>query len=78
MASSVFPKFHPGSRPENAADAVTGVKYPGQEDADGEAELDETFNVEEGFDVLLVLMDSVVATEVTMLVALKLAVPGTH
>jgi len=26
MASSVFPRFHPGLRPAYAADAVTGVK----------------------------------------------------
>ena len=78
MASSVFPKFHPRFKPANTADAVTRVKCPGQEDTGAEAELDEVFDVEEDYDMLLVLVDSVVATEIALLLILELAVPGTH
>ena len=82
IASSVLPKFHPGLRAANAAEAVIGVKVPVQDDVPvAEAELDD--EVEEDFDVedfeeVLVLVDSVVATELDLLVAVVLAVPGTH
>ena len=92
IASRVFPKFHPGFRAANAADAVTGVNVPVQDDeAVAETELDELFDVDEDFDVeedfeeVVVLVERVVATEldllvelVALLVTLELAVPGTH
>ena len=78
IASSVLPKFHPGFRAANAAEAVIGVKVPVQDDVPvAEAELNdevEDFDVEEDFEEVLVWVDSVVATDV----AVVLAVPGTH
>jgi hypothetical protein len=86
VASSVLPKFQPGLRAANAAEAVMGVKVPVQEDvAVAETELDEDFDVEEDFEDALAIVDKVVATELDLLVelddllvALELAVPGTH
>jgi len=87
VASRVFPKFHPGLRSLNAAEAVTGVKVPVQvtaavldeatEDVDIAVELVtvELVTVE----LVLVVVDRVVAE--AELVALDTAAhefPGMH
>jgi hypothetical protein len=84
MASRVLPKFHPGFRAANAADAEIGVNVDVQDVEVAEAELedavevDEDVSVEEDIDEVLVCVDSVVAIDDDLLATLELAAPGTH
>jgi hypothetical protein len=90
VASSVFPKFHPGFRPANATEAVIGVNIPVQEDlAVAEAELVDIFEVEVNFEVdddfdvdeeteeLFFFVESVVAVELNLLDVLEVSAPLT-
>jgi hypothetical protein len=60
VASSVLPRFHPGFRPANAAEAVTGVKAAVQAPA-----------VVDDADVLVLVADEVFVLEVAFEVELE-------
>lgn len=74
VASSVFPKFHPGFSPANAAEAVTGVKAAVQDPA----AVVVPATVEEALVLLLTCVVRVVPAEITGVVATPDPVPGTH
>jgi hypothetical protein len=93
VASSVFPRFQPGFRALNAADAVTGVKVPVQvDDPVGEAECEltlealdvvkadeDTFEVVEADeDALDVVTEVLVFVESVVALELELPAPGRH